>query len=372
LLLLFPGSGKTAQQKAAALPVPEPAAAPLPVAIPLADIATRATEVANLIASLIASAAPSTAIESIAKDLPDLSEKLDGQFATTTKSLDAEPTLDLLQSMQQDWQRRELEAKGSLTTLTTQATKLQDALNQLGELQKTWGSTRASAQETTAPGPILQQIAATLAAITAAQAKLQSERAELLGLQSRVAQGVTKCDTMLAQIDQIQQKAVAGIFVPTLPPIWRLELWPDALKALPEHVRSAGSAHWSEIVKYVREPRQGSALHAALFIVLALVFFAARRKLAASEKSGAAAASPILVFERPYAAALATTLIFVTSPFFQMPTAVRQLLTILMLVPMLRVARPMLSASVASVSYTFCFLLAVDILRREIDGERCR
>jgi hypothetical protein len=43
-----------------------------------------------------------------------------------------------------------------------------------------------------------------------------------------------------------------------------------------------------------------------------------------------------------------------------------------MLVPMLRVARPMLSASVASVSYTFCFLLAVDILRREIDGERCR
>ena len=41
-----------------------------------------------------------------------------------------------------------------------------------------------------------------------------------------------------------------------------------------------------------------------------------------------------------------------------------------MLVPMLRVARPMLSASVASVSYTFCFLLAVDILRQAFSGIR--
>ena len=102
-----------------------------------------------------------------------------------------------------------------MSALTLQATKLQQSLNQLTDLQKTWGNTRASAQEAKAPDPILQQIDATLAAITEAQAKLQSERAALLDLQSRVAQGVTKCDTILAQIGQIQQQAVAGIFVPT-------------------------------------------------------------------------------------------------------------------------------------------------------------
>ena len=37
---------------------------------------------------------------------------------------------------------------------------------------------------------------------------------------------------------------------------------------------------------------------------------------------------------------------------------------------MLRVARPMLSASVAAMSYTFCFLLAVDILRQAFSGIR--
>ena len=47
------------------------------------------------------------------------------------------------------------------------------------------------------------------------------------------------------------------------------------------------------------------------------------------DKSGADASSAILVFERPYAAALATALLLVTSPLvFQLPTVVRQLLFI--------------------------------------------
>jgi potassium efflux system protein len=365
--------GFAAEQTPAAVPAPDspkPAAPAPPAVIPLADIAARATEATNLLNSLTASAAPGAQIESIAKTLPEFSEKLDAQFTVTIKTLEAEPTLDTLQSLQQDWQRRELEAKAWLNALTAQATTLQASLNQLGDLQKTWGSTRASAQEAKVPAPILQQIDATLTTITAAQAKIQSERTALLDLQSRVARDVTKCDTVLAQIGQIQQQAVAGIFVATVPPIWRVEPWGEALKAFPEHVRRAGSAHWSEIVTYAREPREGIVLHAGLFIVLALVFSAARRKLASLAQSGAAVSSAISVFERPYAAALAATLILVTSPFFQLPTTVRQLLTIVMLVPMLRVARPMLSAAVASVSYTFCFLLAVDIFRQAFSGIR--
>ena len=220
---------------------PKPAAPPPPVTIPLADIATRATEVSNLLGNLTASAAPSAQIENIAKTLPELSEKLNAQFAATTKSLEAEPTLDTLQTLQQDWERRQVETTGWLTALTTQATRLQQAMNQLGDLQKTWGSTRADAQAAKAPDPILGQIDATLAAITAAQAKLQSERAALLDLQSRVAQEVTKCATALAQIGESQHKAVEGILVPDAPPIWRAESWVEALDALPEHVRKSAA-----------------------------------------------------------------------------------------------------------------------------------
>ena len=353
-----------AEQKTAE--APKPASAP-PTVIPLADIATRATEVSNLLVILTTSAAASAQIENIAKTLPDLSKKLDAQVAATTKNLEAEPSLDTLQSLQQDWQRRELETKRWLSRLTAQATKLEAALTQLGDRQKTWSSTRAAAQETKAPDPILQQIDATLAAITAAQGQIQSERTALLNLQSRVALEVTKCGTALTQIGQVQQKAVAGILLPEMPPIWQPGSWADALTALPEHVRSIAAADWSDIVTYAREPGDG-AVHGALFIILALVFAAARRKADVWEKSGAAASSALSVFERPYAAALATTLFISTSPFFQMPTALRQLLTVVALAPMLRLARPMVSASVATVIYAFCFLFAVDTLRQAFGG----
>jgi len=358
-----------AEQKVPDAPKPvAPAPPPPPLAIPLPDIATRATELSNLLGTLTASAAAGANIGSIAKMLPDMSEKLDRQLAATTKTLDAEPSLDTLQSLQQDWQRRESYTKGWLSQLTAQAIKLEEALTQPGDLQKTWVSTRAVAQEIKAPDQILQQTDATLTAITAAQGKIQSERTALLELQSRVALEVTKCGTALTQIGQVQQKAVAGILAPDLPPIWQPELWADALTALPGHVRSIVAADWSDIVAYLREPSDGGAVHGALFIILALVFAAARRKIDVFDKSGADASSVILVFERPYAAALAVTLVISTSPFFQMPTVVRQLLTVVALAPMLRLARPMVSASVATVIYAFCFLFAVDTLRQAFGG----
>ena len=367
LVLLLPAqSGYAAEPKPTE--TPKRAAPPAPVAIPLADIATRATEVSNLLGNLTVSATPSAQIESIAKTLHESSEKLDEQFAAMTKSLEAEPTLETLQSLQQDWQRRELEAKGSLSALTTQATKLQEAMHQLSDLQKTWDSARASAQETKAPEQILQQIDATLTAITAAQAKLQSERTALLDLQSRVAQGVTQCGTALAQIGQVQQKAVAGIFVPDAPPLWRVELWADALRALPEHARKVGIELWPDLVKYVHEPSQGGALHTAVFIILVLLFCAARRKVDGWNKSGTAVSPLLLAFDRPYAAALAVVLVFATSPFFQMANVVRQLLTILVLIPMMRLVRPTVSDAIAFAIYTFCFLSAIDILRQAFTG----
>ena len=375
-LLLLGVCSQAAQQQPAEMPAPnapkaaaEPAAPPPPPAgIPLADIAARATEVSNLLNNLTTAAAPGAQIENIAKSLPELSEKLEAQLAVTTTSLETEPTLDALQNLQEDWQRRQLETTGLLNVLTQRATKLQDGLNQLADLQKTWSGTLTSAQASKAPDPILEQIKVTLTAIAAAQAKLQAERATVLDLQSRVAREVNKCGTALAQIAQFQQKAVAGIFVPDAPPIWRMELWVDALNAWPAHVRKVGSARWSDFFKYVREPREGSGLHAALFTVLAFLFATARRKIHGWKKSGVSVSSVLLVFERPFSAALAITLVFATSPFFQMSTPVRQILTIVALVPMLRIVRPMVSPAVATAFYASCALFAVETLRQAYGG----
>ncbi len=261
------------QKKAEPAKTAAPAPPAAPAVIALADIATRATEVSNLVGTLTASAAPSAQIERIAKTLPEFSEKLDAQFVATTRSLDAAPTLETLQNEQQVWQSAQLQATGWLTVLTQHATKLQGSLSQLADLQKIWSSTRASAQAANAPGPILQQIDATLTIIIEAQAPLQAQRANILNLQSRVAEEATRCGTALQRIEDFQQKAVAGIFVPDAPPIWTISLWSDAVAALPDHVGKIARAYWADVAKYIRDPRQGGALHPALFFVLAAGVF---------------------------------------------------------------------------------------------------
>ena len=116
-LLLGAAEQKSSESLKTAAPVP-------PAVISLADIATRATEVSNLLGHLTASAARSAQIKNIAKTLPELSETLSAQFAATTKSLEAEPTLDTLQTLQQDWELRQVETTRWLSALTAQATRL--------------------------------------------------------------------------------------------------------------------------------------------------------------------------------------------------------------------------------------------------------
>jgi small-conductance mechanosensitive channel len=362
-----------AEQKTADAPkptAPAPPLAPPSADIPLADIAARATEASNLISSLTTAAVPAAQIETITKSLPHLSEKINAQLTATTTTLESEPTLETLQALQQQWQREQMETSALLSTLTQQATKVQDGLNQLDDLQKTWTNTLASAEKSKAPDPILQQIDATLTAIAAAQEKIQAERSTVLDLQSRVAQEVTKCGAALAQIGQYQQKAVAGIFVPDSEPIWRTEPWFEAIAALPDHVRKVGLANWSDIVRYIRAPREGAAVHAAAFIVLASLFAAARRKLDDWKKSGPPALPALQVFERPYAAALATVLVYATSPFFQIPTSARQLLTIIALVPLMRLVQPVVTSVVVSGLYALALLFAVETLRQAFGGIR--
>ena len=362
-LLLLPAGSQSAEVKPTDAPK---AAAPAPPAeIPLADIAAKAAEASTLIGNLTTTAAPSAQIEDIAKSLPDLSETLNTRGAETRSILDeAAPTLETLQTLEQEWQRHQVETTAFLNTLTQQVTKLQDGLNQLAELQKIWQSTRESAVASKTPDPVLQQIDATLTAVAGAQTKLQTERSAVLDLQSRVAQEVTKCGAALAQISQFQQKAVAGIFAPDAPPIWRVELWAGALHSLPEHVRKIGGARWSDYFQYIREPRDGIALHALLFIMLSLAFSAARRKIHLWQKSDGMTSPALSVFEHPCSAALATTLVIATSPFFQVSKPVRQVLTLVALIPMLRLAQPTISREVSTAFYACCVLFAVESVRQ--------
>ena len=245
--------------------------------IALPDIATRATEVTDLIRGSKAKLAASPGLQTISESLPDTARLIDLEAWMTTQMLRQQPTLDSLERQQLLWQQRQEITTTWLNTLTHRANSLQDILNRLSELNQTWTATRAAAQAANAPQPILQQIDEALGAIATAETPLDSQRTAVLDLQARVAREVAPCGSVLAEIDRSQQKVVSGILV-RKSAIWSGKLWAGAGQALHDRVRRISNTLLQDGLEYLRDPSKGMPMHVGLLVLLTLLFRVVRWK----------------------------------------------------------------------------------------------
>ncbi len=378
LLLLCPVPGQAAEQNSTApqkTTTPAPAAAPAPAtasgptAIPVADIATQATEVANLLQTMTQKLAPSSEIEMIRELLPGVSRQIDADLAGTMVILRQQPSLSTLQTQQRQWQQMQSKNTGWLTILTKRSNALQNALDRLSDLQKIWRMTLEAAQTAKAPGPILQQAAQTLAAIKAAQTPLQAQLESVLDLQSSVSDEVAKCGTALAKIDQIQKTSMSGIFARDGLPIVSPELWAYALTELPGRVVSIGAGYVADVRKYLQNPSENRSLNIGFFAVLSLLFLACRHQVRKLTAASETFTRDIRIFDHPIAAALSVTLIVATSPYWPLPTTVRGTFQILLFAPIFILVRPVVSTRLMPGFYMLWLLFAIDTTREVFSSE---
>ena len=354
----------------AADPVSPPKSAPAPVsaAIPVAEVATRAAQVPNLLRTVTEPLAAGAEIELIRKRLPELHKQIDLELAAASTILSAEPTLDMIQAQQQLWQQRLLQTNEWLSLLTQRASLLQAALSRLADVKKTWHQTWEASKAASAPGPVLAQIEAALAAIDAAATTLAAERTAVLDLQSVVAQEVGRSSTVLAQFTQAQQRAMGGILERDSPPLWAVEGWTRARGDLPERIREIAVVRWNDYIRYVRVPARGMPLHIVIFAMLSAVFCAARRGWRRWSAAGDGESQTIAVFDRPYSAALIVILLVASSPSSAVPSSVRNLFEVLALVPVIRLTRPVIDPRLTFTVYTLGVLFALDSLRQTVGG----
>jgi hypothetical protein len=263
-----------------------PAAKP-PEVIPVAEIATQAMAVSNRLSDLTAKTAPRPEIKTIKKSLPEIRANIEQQIMRTVVILQQQPTPAALQTQQQQWEQIQAKATDWLNVLTEQATLLQNALNSLAGLQKTWNNTRIAMQTSKQPGPVLQQINSTLSAIAAAQASMQAQLNNVLDLQGRVASELERCGAALSQINRAEQLAVKGILSRDSKPLWSDEHWSEGLTTLVGRGSKTADAFKMELLEYVRNPSEGLPMFAVLFVVLMIMFCAARQRIRKLETAGA-------------------------------------------------------------------------------------
>jgi potassium-dependent mechanosensitive channel len=290
------------------------------------------------------------------------------ELKSTVNILKETPSLETLQAQEQIWQQRQSQLTAWLNVLTERAIKLQNGLNLLKTQQDRWTRTRDAEQSSNVPAPILAQIDATIAAIEAGQTPLQAQRNDLLDLQSKIAQEITRCGSALAQIAQVQESVVGGILSRDGSNIWNPDLWARAKAAFDSRVPKIIATYRADFRSYISDPAMRMPLHLGLFIVLSLVFFAAGRQFKQWAASGEGAIRATIVFDHPFAAALLITLMVATGRASPLPGTLKELFDAIALVPMIILARPFVHPAIAPAMYILAVLFALDTVRHAFAG----
>ena len=341
---------------------PKAQAAPVPVSIPIPEITTQAEEMAKLLRDFEALAMPGPTIEAIQAGLPEVSARLGPELASTTETLEHDPTLTTLDRLTQSWQASRLDLAGKVEVLTKRATQLEDALDRLSGLRATWTRTRADAQASRVPAAVVRRVDSSLADIEAMRARLQAQRDAILVLQDRVAQEAARCEDALARIDRFRQGALGQLFVRDTLPIWSAEAGQRDVGELPARVRDAVALNVAQLRQFIGAYPARLLLHGLLFIGLVLLAHAARRRARGAAAEGGLPAA----FDRPYSGAAAVALVVAHWIYPDRSRVVGDVIGVLLLLSALRIVRPLVGPGGARTLYALVALCFADRVRSEL------
>jgi small-conductance mechanosensitive channel len=343
----------------AAQPTQAPASTIMPIPIP--EIAQRAAQVTTLLRSL--QTPELSEFDDADFELTGAADWIHKRYVSTTDALASSPSANALASLADSWQAMRSRLVALNDKLTRRATLVQQRVEQIETMRATWAATRASAREAAAPSTVLEQIDATMAAIAAARNNADDGLAHVLALQDRTVKEIARCDDALARIAKTENALVGSLLAPDAPPIWG----PEARTLISDDVGQRLREAVRDMVERARDYMAGEmarvplqmALFALTFVLMRLARRRARRR-ADKQPSEAAAAQ---VFELPLSSALVVALIPTGWIYPQPPRVLISAVSILVLLPAVRIVRRLASAVIVPAVYALAAFFVVDRVR---------
>jgi small-conductance mechanosensitive channel len=338
-----------------------------PAAIPLANVATQAATEMVFLESISPLGNADVDAQAVERQFPALSAIVDRDQPELKKLLQGAVSLGLLQEQEQLWQSRQLQLTQWQSTLVNRAEQLQTVLNHLNLMQKSWDLTAGAAQAGNAPPQIIQQISSMSAAISKAAPRVEARRGTVLVLQEFIAEKLTTCAKALVLVRKLQKTSVGSILVQDSPPIWGLgaldhseEGVSDRLRVFFEHSRSEFSGFFS-----IDSP--SFILLLGIFAVLTILFGLSRR-LINDWKDIQEFSAHTDIFASPLIAALAVACFMGSSPMLNTPLAVRGVMSLLTILPMILMVQTILNKRPLPVLYIIGVLFILDTFRQLLAG----
>ncbi|HXV36054.1 MAG TPA: mechanosensitive ion channel domain-containing protein [Myxococcota bacterium] len=303
-------------------------------------------------------------IVQIEQQLPGIEEALRQRYQLLGRALAVGGNRARLTDAAADWARTLAQLEAWSQTVALRVQRIESSIDSLAAERETWNRTRVDAASSDAPQSIATRIEATLGAIDAALRTAGERRSLLLTLQDRIVQQDLFASAALDEIRAAEREGRHDLLQKDAPAWWRdlREIRPGAHA---DDVRLSVAEDLSTLRAYLAVSRSRFLVDLLLFVAIARYAFAVRRRLAHPiDGVPPIGESGRRLFERPIAIAVLAGLLVARLIHRDAPIGFATIVSLLMLVPLVRLVPLLLPPSVRWVPWWMAALVLLSRVRR--------
>ena len=340
LLFLCFAFGAQAQD-ASPSPAPSPSATPTaaPTAVPLPDIVAASDSASEGLNEIQSELSSSKTVDNVTHELAATTKEIDASELETRRILRPGVTLETLSEFETRWQKLADQLTASSRQLTDRATALDREVTQMSATRTTWKATLEFARQSNAPSEVTQGISQVLQRIDATEEMLQKRRADVLSLQTRVAEQTQRANAALRSIKSAQSAAVNRLWLQDSPPIWSSEVRTAAAQSLGHDSQVSLGAQAAQVRHYLQREWTKLICIALLFIVFAVVMLQVKRQVARWTDADRTLDRTNRVLQFPLSTAFLLTIVSARLILYDAPRGVWVIVGTLALIPIVVLLR---------------------------------
>jgi potassium-dependent mechanosensitive channel len=341
-------------------PSPSATAAPTPIALDQVPAETESAfgELHQIEDTLSKARA---ALESTDVGITSLKAEIKARMAEDARILAENPSLDLLYPLRTTWQTYTANLTNSEQDLTQRAANLEDQLASLKQLNQVWQPTLQSAPQINMPPAVLQRVQKVVERIDKIKRTAESDRAQVLTLQSSLLMQEARIRRATAAITRAQSQALKDLLVRDGQPIWTA---PSTLTSeLQTQSDESLASQWNATSAFIQRRPSSFAVHAALILVLAGFIQWLRRRVRKPAEAELALERALSILDLPVSTAFVLSSLFGPALYSEAPRWIQALIGAVALVPTLLILRRLLERNLFPILYALVGLYLVTQLR---------